>query len=78
MSISEVRQTVKTGAKELGRQVAEGAAESVKLAGEKKQLLDMERDIRLGRIGAELERREEVRELKRTVSRETRETKSSL
>ena len=61
MSISEVKETVKSGVKELGRQVADGAAESVKAAQEKKQLLDMEREIRLGRISAELGHAEEVR-----------------
>lgn len=78
MSISEVKQTVKTGVKELGRQVADGATESVKAACEKKQLLDMEREIRLGRISAELDHVEEVRELKKTVSQETKDTKNSL
>lgn len=78
MSISEVKDAVKTGVKELGKQVADGAAESAKAAHEKKQLLDMEREIRLGRIGAELEYAEEVRELKKTVAQETKDTKNSL
>ena len=78
MSISEVEETVKSGVKELGRQVADGAAESVKAAHEKKQLLDMKREIRLGRISAELGHAEEVRELKKTVSQETKDIKNSL
>lgn len=78
MSISEVKMTVKTGVKELSKQMANGAAESAKAAHEKKQLLDMEREIRLGRISAELDHMEEVRELKKTVSEETKAIKNFL
>lgn len=78
MSISEVKDVVKTGVKELGRQVADGATESAKAAHEKRQLLDMEREIRLGRISAELDYAEKVRELKKTVAMETKDTKNSL
>ena len=78
MSISEVKETVKSGVKELGRQIADGAAESVKAAYEKKQLLDMEREIRLGRISAELNHAEEIKGLKKTVCQETKDTKKSL
>lgn len=38
----------------------------------------MEREIRLGRISAELGHAEEVRELKKTVYQETKDTKKSL
>ena len=78
MSISEVKETVKTNVKELGRQVADGATESMKAAYEKKQLLDMEREIRLGRISAELNHAEEIKGLKKTVCQETKDTKNAL
>ena len=77
MSISDVRETAKTCVKELGRQMVDGATESMKAAHEKKQILDIEREIRLGRISAKLDYAEEVKELKKTVSQETKDTKNS-
>lgn len=78
MSITEVRQTVKTNVKEIGRQLSDGASETVRAAEEKKQLLDMEREILHDRLSAEKDCRDEVRELKKTVSREAEEAKNLL
>lgn len=77
MSISEVKQTVRTNAKEIGRQVTDGVSKSVMTVGEKKQILDMQREIRLSRIGAKMEHRGEVRQLKKAVSQEAAMAKAA-
>lgn len=61
---------MKSEIKEIKQQLHTDAAGVKQVVENKKQVLDMERDIRLGKIGARIEHVEDVISMKRTVSKE--------
>ena len=75
MSISEIIETAKPGIEEVKKQMMDKASDARKAAEEKIQILDMEREIRMGKISAELTHKEEEKELKKIVSEEAKELK---
>ena len=78
MSVSEIIETAKPGIEEVKKQMMDNASAAKKTAEEKIQILDMEREIRMGKISAELTHKAEEKELRKAVSEEARELKTLL
>lgn len=81
----EIRSEIKAASKksrqeldELKKQVHAEAKEVKRAAGEKLELHDVEREIRRGRIHAEAEHYDTVRQMKKNVESETKELKKLL
>ena len=85
MAQREIRDEIRAAAKQsrrdledLRKQVHEEAKEITKAADEKLELRDVEREMRRGRIHAEAEHQDAVRQMKKDVESEAKELKQLL